>query len=194
MAHINKFFYRCDDCLTVAVTIEKLPAVYNERGYAHYATCDACGGQCDYMGQVEGNHLVRTALECPCDGRCTGALGPSCDCSCGGENHGSGLLVEVVKDGHLPRLMTSKDALVKALAFRALYAEVDAAWTARYGYLTNLKRQQYLDGSQYALYMNGAHARKLIGKAKGMATHAGRNKRLTALLAEFKGTVTSASA
>ncbi len=23
-----------------------------------------------------------------CDGRCMGAIGPSCDCSCGGENHG----------------------------------------------------------------------------------------------------------
>lgn len=24
----------------------------------------------------------------PCDARCMGAVGPSCDCSCGGENHG----------------------------------------------------------------------------------------------------------
>lgn len=24
-----------------------------------------------------------------CNGRCMGATGPSCDCSCGGENHGS---------------------------------------------------------------------------------------------------------
>jgi len=23
-----------------------------------------------------------------CDGRCTGAVGPACDCKCGGENHG----------------------------------------------------------------------------------------------------------
>jgi hypothetical protein len=23
-----------------------------------------------------------------CGGKCTGAVGPSCDCSCGGENHG----------------------------------------------------------------------------------------------------------
>jgi hypothetical protein len=29
--------------------------------------------------------------ECPCDGRCTGARGHSCDCSCGGANHGSNL-------------------------------------------------------------------------------------------------------
>lgn len=25
-----------------------------------------------------------------CDGRCMGAVGPACDCSCGGENHGAG--------------------------------------------------------------------------------------------------------
>lgn len=24
----------------------------------------------------------------PCSARCTGATGPACDCSCGGENHG----------------------------------------------------------------------------------------------------------
>lgn len=26
----------------------------------------------------------------PCDGRCINAHGPSCDCACGGKNHGSG--------------------------------------------------------------------------------------------------------
>lgn len=24
----------------------------------------------------------------PCDARCTGAIGPDCECSCGGRNHG----------------------------------------------------------------------------------------------------------
>ena len=27
--------------------------------------------------------------DCPCDPRCTGAHGPSCECSCGGANHGA---------------------------------------------------------------------------------------------------------
>lgn len=33
-----------------------------------------------------------TVTECPCDGRCTSAKGPNCDCSCGGQNHGSDYL------------------------------------------------------------------------------------------------------
>lgn len=28
----------------------------------------------------------------PCGGRCISAIGPSCDCSCGGSNHGAGHL------------------------------------------------------------------------------------------------------
>lgn len=33
-----------------------------------------------------------TVTDCPCDGRCTSAKGPNCDCSCGGANHGSDYL------------------------------------------------------------------------------------------------------
>jgi len=191
MSIAKKFFYRCEDCLTVAVTLEKLPGVIvnHNSGVYRYATCDACGGNCEYMGQVQGTSLVHTAYACACDGRCTGALGPSCDCSCGGENHGTGRVVEVVTSGQgLPRLMTPKDAAVKAETFRALYALVNDAWKGRYGYVTKLKAAgDYLGGGNYGTYLEGQQARKLMLKAKSMATHGGRNKRLKALLAEFQG-------
>ena len=32
----------------------------------------------------------RFVKEKVCDGRCMSAIGPSCDCSCGGTNHGAG--------------------------------------------------------------------------------------------------------
>lgn len=32
--------------------------------------------------------VVGTVSETPCDARCTGARGTSCDCQCGGANHG----------------------------------------------------------------------------------------------------------
>ena len=44
---------------------------------------------------VCGKHVVGKAIsgkfnpEKGCDGRCMGATGPSCECSCGGENHGA---------------------------------------------------------------------------------------------------------
>ena len=58
----------------------------------------ACGGEMEHMGRVEGDRLTKTEYRCPCDGRCTGALGPNCDCQCGGANHGSGRVVEVQID------------------------------------------------------------------------------------------------
>lgn len=31
----------------------------------------------------------RLVEDAPCNAKCTGAFGPSCDCSCGGANHGA---------------------------------------------------------------------------------------------------------
>lgn len=57
-------------------------------------------GRRDYGGDPEGvckgcNRMMTygmlkgvTVPDVPCDGRCTGARGHSCECSCGGENHG----------------------------------------------------------------------------------------------------------
>ena len=80
-------FYRCGDCLSV-VAVD---------GRRQRLSC-ACGGTLEHMGRVEGDRLTKTQYLCPCDGRCTGALGPNCDCQCGGANHGSGRVVEVQVD------------------------------------------------------------------------------------------------
>jgi hypothetical protein len=179
----RRYFYRCNDCLTVAVTEVELKPVYNDRGYAEYATCDACGGNCEYMGKTSGSFMVRTQLECPCDGRCTGAIGPSCDCSCGGENHGSGRLVEVVVEvGKLPRLKIAPDACKKAEEFRALVTQVKAAWDARYKRVFELKRESYLNQGQYSLYCDGVRSWEAIRRAKSIAVHGTRMKRLAKLL------------
>jgi hypothetical protein len=39
-----RHFYRCYDCLTVAVTMELIEPIRDARGNARYAECDACGG------------------------------------------------------------------------------------------------------------------------------------------------------
>lgn len=36
--------------------------------------------------QIEGHYVADKA----CDGRCMGATGHNCECSCGGKNHGAG--------------------------------------------------------------------------------------------------------
>lgn len=38
---------------------------------------------------------ARQVIEIVCGGKCMNATGPSCDCSCGGMNHGAGHGVEV---------------------------------------------------------------------------------------------------
>lgn len=47
--------------------------------------CRRCG-RALYASQVRG----RVVPEIPCGPRCLAATGTSCDCSCGGANHGAG--------------------------------------------------------------------------------------------------------
>ena len=91
-----RHFHRCRGCLSVVAVESRLP---------DGAVCGACGYGFRYMGQTERDRLVRHEERCACDGRCTGATGPKCDCSCGGVNHGSGRTVTVTIDaGGIPRV------------------------------------------------------------------------------------------
>lgn len=45
--------------------------------------CEACGTR--YM---ESKVIKGVKSDKPCDARCMGAVGPACDCSCAGANHG----------------------------------------------------------------------------------------------------------
>ncbi len=60
-----------------------------QRQYGHFnypaaPACPVCGGE--MRGQpIRGT----TRPDIPCNARCTGAVGSSCDCACGGANHGA---------------------------------------------------------------------------------------------------------
>ena len=56
------------------------PTVY---GGDPLGVCDSCGHAMTFSSLV-----ARVQADVPCDARCTGARGHSCDCSCGGKNHG----------------------------------------------------------------------------------------------------------
>jgi hypothetical protein len=180
---IERFFYRCEDCLTVVATNKEIMATRNERGYLRYAICGACEGRIEFMGRVERERLWTTGHECPCDGRCTGASGPSCDCQCGGKNHGTGRVVEVEKcAGGLPRVMTPPDAKQKADEYLALCEQYEAAWTVKYGEITERKRAGEYIGN-FGFFLEGQYEWKAYSKACSLRTHAGRNKSLKALIA-----------
>ena len=181
--------WRCADCLTVAFTPEHITSTPDARGYHHFAECGACGGEIEYLGPVNKHHMIfQTETRCACDGRCTGAIGPSCDCQCGGENHGTGAVVEVVtRVDRLPKVMMPANALEKATAYRALVAEFRAAWDARYGYATKEKRAGYVLPATFMVYREGQDVISDFVKARGLRSHAGRNKRIAALTATLTG-------
>src|SRR3990167_5830002 len=109
MTNTTRWFFRCSDCLSVvAADLDAMPP--------RTADCGACDGfrTIEVMGRMK-----RTAipyLVTGGDARCTHARGPSCDCSCNGKNHGSGLLVEIEHTAGIPRLRAVDSAKARAFA------------------------------------------------------------------------------
>ena len=178
---MSRYFLRCRDCLTVsAVECDALPRVME---------CGACGGALESMGKVSGLYLTHTHLGCPCDERCTGARGPKCDCSCGGENHGSNLLVEFVTvAGAIPRLTPARGvekALAVAEEWRAALSEAQARVRDSVPGRAAIDKAagNYLTGSRWDDYLTHERARKMLRDAKAGRTHAGRLNRLAAAVA-----------
>ena len=106
------YYHKCQDCLTAFTSTEE-----------KVDECD-CAGSVDFMGAVQGNHYVQTGMRAPCDGRCTEATGPICDCNCHGANHGTGRLVStVLKEGKV--VVSNPDAdihdeMVRGYKYREL--------------------------------------------------------------------------
>ncbi len=158
-----RFYWKCHDCLTP----------FAVDGEYRSMSC-ACGGSAWCMGQVTGARLSKSVFRCPCDGRCTGATGPSCDCSCGGENHGSNLLVEVAVDaGPVPSARVTVDAksLARAEEYRAAIAPLLAE-------CKRLRSGKWLGNADYSRLCDLEHT---IGYARKSKTHGDRMKALLRL-------------
>lgn len=186
---IPRNFYRCTDCLSVAAIDGKpLPMLRQDGEYCYsYGRCQQCGGRIEHMGEVYRDRLIRVDLQCPCDARCTGALGPNCDCQCGGANHGSQALVTVRTDqGPIPILgIDNPKAAAQAIAYRKLIDRFRSAWDARYGRVTRAKCQgEYLAGADFELYLNGGYKLAGLRAANELRSHAGRTRKLEALISE----------
>jgi len=169
---VNRWFIRCTRCLTVAA-IETQPNVRDWR-------CNICEGTIENMGRVEGDRLVKYEERCACDGRCTGARGPVCECHCGGVNHGTGRTVIVKIDvGGVPRVQFVDEG--KALKVAAEYV---ATMDAVRGSLAVLRTRKAMG----AYLADGDFRRMLqipavLQKASEARTHASRMKVLATVLA-----------
>lgn len=82
---MTRFYYRCTTCLSVFVLEQRKDNLY----------CGHCETILYFMGAVvrDSRVLTKEVEETPCDQRCTHALGPVCNCKCGGVNHGSGHVI-----------------------------------------------------------------------------------------------------
>lgn len=181
---MKRYFWKCLTCLTVMVTEE-------EGGYPQYEKreCGICGGKLECMGRVHGASLVTEAERCPCDERCTGAQGPSCECKCGGVNHGTNMLVTVfVNVRGIPTLTPATPAEVekarkRAEEFKAAVEEATLAVEAAYADLIQWKKTgQYNYATHGEWYAGPYKAKQAILKAKTLKVHGLRMKRLAAVI------------
>ena len=172
-----RHFYRCSDCLSVVATDAKIRPVQVPPSYLYsYGECSACGGPVEYLGEVCRDHLVRRELRVPCDARCTSAIGPHCECQCGGENHGSNRLVEViVESGSLPRFMVPENARAKGETYRELLRTVRSAHDARFGRVFQLETERVLPSPPDWYRFGGQRLNQQILAARELRSHAARN-------------------
>jgi len=144
--------YRCADCLSV-LFVDQAPGPWNE------LTCGACEGRMEWQGYVGRAGLYNTYTDSACDFKCTSARGPSCECKCRGENHGTGRTVLVVVGaGAIPKA-TPPDAAKSAMVAATFRTERDAAHArleAKYG----------------SRWLEGQHAFRAYFKARTGKTNA----------------------
>lgn len=136
MPATHRWYIRCADCLSVSmVELPTTSASTASRTIAGWRCI--CDGRLEAMGYVRiyrtAEQLVtRDAEVCACDERCTTARGPSCNCKCGGANHGLGLgaTVRQITTDSVPIVTPPGDA-EKAAGKAREYREAHAAALAR---------------------------------------------------------------
>jgi len=175
-----RYFIRCVDCLAVGAVDVPDPKPYEPA--VRPGVCP-CGGRTESMGRVERARLVHDSIVSACDARCTSARGPSCDCHCGGKNHGSRLVVAIAIDaGPLPRYELSPNR-GRALEYRVARREAELRLAALNGddLVARKLRGAYLSSGDFARYRRIGEGHRRIRKAESGRTHAGRLKSLAAV-------------
>lgn len=151
------YYHKCLDCLTPFSSAEK-----------KIDLCD-CDGPVILMGIVHGDKFIQHGNRPACDGRCTHAHGPSCDCACGGANHGTGRTVSVVvSEGKVKVVDPSSDIyddMVKGYKYRELRDYADGLYTKLFALVPTWDRDARI-------------ARRELDKIKSMKVYDRRQQEL----------------
>jgi len=131
---MNKHYFKCIDCLTPVMTLEK-----NTNNH----TCDCGGSEFEYMGKVTGSYLTQQTEVCKCNELCAHAAGPSCSCACNGQNHGDQMKAYEVKNEITGMVTKRVKGTAKALSHGVWYREQKQKLSTpeAYGRLTELKQK-----------------------------------------------------
>lgn len=167
------YYHKCDDCLTAFTTVE-----------SHVDFCD-CNGVVTMMGVVQGDKYVKTENKPACDGRCTHASGPHCDCQCGGVNHGTGKLVAVVvKEGKVYATSLTEEDVERAHMYRKVKALAEETLIKRWAETkAKIDSRVWIERADYVGYINATRA---LEKAIAMRQHLPRIKALTDFIIKNK--------
>lgn len=190
----SRWYIRCPGCLSISA-VEVCPDATPQTAKMR---CELCDVEVENMGRVHQAArpylITGTAEVCACDGRCTGARGPSCDCPCGGRNHGTGATVTVTFTAGIPRatVLDAAKAIARRDEFKALVEQVRASDSYGYSCYQRKAAGEYLDRGEFGAflrYQNGA--RRVIVAARRLKTHSGRCKALREFLARSSAKVMS---
>lgn len=164
---VNRHFYKCPLCLAVAAV---------DAPHQQAITCGHCNAQMEYMGRVAGERLAKDEVRCACDFRCIDALGPKCDCSCGGKNHGSGKVVVVTVDAG--KLVAECKPSAKQVMESKEYQQTLEAALSEWRVLNNAKNAGFIPRDQFCRWLA---LERTITAARKLRSHAGRMKALAAV-------------
>lgn len=175
---IDRWYVRCPGCLS-SMMVEVDLAEMEPR-------CEACDTRLQIVGRVRHQHWVRTGLETPCDARCTGATGSKCNCACGGKNHGSHAVVEVVcaSGKAVVRVLHREVALLRLAEYREAYDQLLGRIEERYPELQQRARGAWVEN--WSRLLAGQRWYDRLLETKAMKTHHGRMTRIAELRREFE--------
>lgn len=161
------YYHKCSDCLTAFTSTEK-----------KIDYCD-CNGDVTLMGQVHGCSYGVTVDKPACDGRCTHASGPECDCACGGANHGTGKVVQTtVILGKVKAVGLTEADIERANVYRKLRDYAQSIYDSRWG------SNEYIpDRNDWRLKINAKNA---LDKIKKMRIYDQRTKALVEFIGTYK--------